>query len=136
MFLKSCQWCLVVFFVVSLPVNAQSVLGTWQGTQIDNGLPIVVDIEVTQLGLKDRSSSLSYASPRKCKVSLEYAGEVDKEHIFYVYDLTGKTWCYYTVKPSGGKYSIVKMKLSDNGGLIYEIFKDGSRIEGGALKRL
>ncbi len=112
-----------------------SVLGSWQGVQIQDGLPLVVDIEVGQLKPKDRSSKFVYAVPRSCSIQLEYAGPVNKEEVFYVVYTNTNSWCESAMRPPKRKSSHVKLKLADNGDLFYEFFNDGTRVEGGSAKR-
>ena len=128
---------LLVFLMFSLPCFSQaadSVIGKWRGSQIQDGLPVVVTIEIKELTLGDRSTILGYALPRQCKVVFEYAGAHGGNDIFYVSQTNSSTWCAKNLKAKG---SHLKVKVSEDGDLLYELFKGAAaRVEGGVIKRL
>ncbi|MCE2029067.1 hypothetical protein [Sessilibacter corallicola] len=114
----------------------ESVIGHWQTTQVFDGLPVVVDIVITQLALKDKSTKMSFASPRNCSVTFQYSGLVEEYEFFYVASTTLSTWCERNMRPGKRKVAYMKAKTNQSGQLIYDLFQNGARVEGGIAKRL
>lgn len=115
----------------------ESVIGHWQTTQIFDGLPVVVDIEITQLELKDKSTKVTFASPRTCEVVFQYSGLVGDEEFFYVSSsLPRSSWCRRSMPEGGDNPSFMKVKTNDDGELQYDLFRSSARVEGGIAKRL
>lgn len=113
----------------------ESVIGHWQTTQIFDGLPVVVDIVITQLELKDKSTKISFASPRNCEISFQYSGPVNSDEFFYVVN-AGYGWCGRSMPVGKDNPSFMKVKTNDDGELQYDLFRSAARVEGGIAKRL
>lgn len=132
------------FFVIALLCcsidahAADSIIGTWQGSQQHEGLPVVINLSIGKLKLKDRSSTLTYAMPRNCNVSFEYAGASEGQDIFYITGTggSGSSWCKRALRAHGAAIGYMKLELASNGDLIYSLYYNGNRVEGGTAQRL
>lgn len=128
---------LLVFVLPTGTALAQpaSVAGNWLGRIVDNGLPVVVSLNIESLKLGEKTLKISYASPRNCYSIGEYAGDMDGRDIFYLTESSARTWCErFTYNTN----SVIRLRLDENNNLYYEIYsvrKYKKQLEKGTLVR-
>lgn len=107
------------------------VMGKWFTVQEINGLPQPTWLIVK--GLEHGKSSaaiIEYSKPRQCNLQFEYGGLTSAGHVFYIDGWNGG-YC----AEIGQKKPILRLKISSDGNLIYEISSQSQAFEKGILKR-
>lgn len=119
---------------VSPAAAEDDVKGKWFNTFEVNGLPQPVWISIAHLDHgKDQAARLQYSKPRDCYVSFEYGGEAAGFHVFYMSGYGGDV-CYANFV-SNRKQTVLRVRLSPDANLIYDVMVDGKTAEKGLLKR-
>lgn len=118
--------------LASTAVANDDVMGKWFVVQEIGGLPQPTWLTVKSLEHgKSGAASINYSKPRECSFAFEYGGFVSGSHIFYYEGSNGFNFCQenYQKKPT------LKLKISSDGNLIYEMSTSTQVIERGLLKR-
>ncbi len=132
---KSFYLLFLMLLVTQNVFSADSVVGTWRGSILVDGLPIVVTITVDSLALDENVMTLKYGRPRKCQATAEYGGTNGQEQIFYFSTAFINTWCEVHLRPYK-KQPLIKLKLTESGKISYELFDKSKRLEGGIAERI
>jgi hypothetical protein len=120
--------------MVSPAAAEDDVKGKWFNTFEVNGLPQPVWISIVHLDHgKDQAAKLQYSKPRNCYVAFEYGGEAAGFHVFYMSDYGGD-FCYATFA-NNRKQTVLRVRLSPDANLVYDLMVDGKTAEKGLLKR-
>ncbi|MFQ5772899.1 MAG: hypothetical protein ACE5GS_00125 [Kiloniellaceae bacterium] len=70
------------------PFDAELLVGEWLTVIEENGYPQPVRLKIHQIQLGKTAGKMTFSSPRRCSLDLEYGGPHEGRHIFYIIPFT------------------------------------------------
>ncbi len=102
--------------------TAEAVIGSWKGSVVADGRPVAVTLDVPDLEIGADRTSLHYGVPRNCRLSAEYAGAADGNHVFAFKESNGG-FCDRLINGA------LTLKPGDDGALAFEVASADGRLK-------